>query len=75
MEVFLRELMPRVIGDKVTFSIYPSQGKQAHRNQELCKHWSVHGPPEVKPARATIQVFRRYPRHDAGDRLADDSRP
>lgn len=27
MEVFLRELLPRVIGDRATFSLYPSQGK------------------------------------------------
>lgn len=27
MEVFLRGLLPRVLGDQVTFSIYPSRGK------------------------------------------------
>ncbi len=27
MEAFLRELLPRLIGEKATFSVYPSQGK------------------------------------------------
>jgi hypothetical protein len=27
MEVFLRELLPRLIGEKATFNVYPSQGK------------------------------------------------
>lgn len=27
MEMFLRELLPRLIGDKASFNIYPSQGK------------------------------------------------
>jgi len=27
MEAFLRELLPRIIGDQATFNIYPSQGK------------------------------------------------
>ena len=27
MEVFLRELLPRLIGDKATFNVYPSSGK------------------------------------------------
>jgi len=27
MEVFLRELLPRLIGDRATFNVYPSQGK------------------------------------------------
>lgn len=28
MEAFLKELLPRVMGDQATFSIYPHQGKQ-----------------------------------------------
>jgi hypothetical protein len=28
MEAFLRELLPRVIGDEATFEVYPSQGKE-----------------------------------------------
>jgi hypothetical protein len=28
MELFLRELLPRLIGDQVTFNVFPSQGKQ-----------------------------------------------
>lgn len=27
VEVFLRELLPRLIGDRATFNVYPSQGK------------------------------------------------
>ncbi len=27
MEVFLRELLPRLLGEKATFNVYPSQGK------------------------------------------------
>lgn len=28
MEVFLRELLPRLLGDQATFNVYPSQGKR-----------------------------------------------
>lgn len=51
MEVFLRELLPRLLGDKATFNVYPAQGKHdLLRNLParlrgyaawLPKHWRV----------------------------------